>query len=933
MNKIKVADPRVLILVDVDSPGATSNAAGHLFEDFVGRLLERYGYAEPRTDTLRVTARGVELDLRVRHKLTGHPAIAECKAYSNAVAAEQLAAFYGKLTVARFNEPDTQGLFLALPRLTADATEQSKQIESCDPHFKSLIAQDVVDALTELKIVTPPPRDLGLTSDPAVVISEHGVYSAVIELDPVLRTGIRILSWGNQPVPHPVKKLLTGHADYGGGLPVHDVASEVAGIPVRPRSPDAEPLIVTVAGSREDFEYQLPASPQFFIGRQNLVVELSRLIDQRARVIVLNAQSGWGKSSLALKFRQLVEDLRGYAMIVDSRTASPGGFLTAVLRRVALEGQTTGVLNLRGENCWATLGSSLRSISSADWAEERGPLVVFFDQFENVFRDVVLTRDFRDLALGVRETTGRLMIGFAWKTDLVGWTEGHPYQLRDEIRANARLLTLPPFDAREVETLLRRLEKRIDQKLLPDLRQRLREYSGGLPWLLKKLASHLIREISSGATQERLLADALNVQNLFEADLAELQPTEQEALRFVARFAPVAASEVMERASAPVVQSLIDRRLVVQVGERLDTYWDIFRDFLTTGRVPIEDSYILRQSPRAVARLLAAVAERDGDAGVPELATALNTSENAIFNLARELRLLGVTAYEPNRVRLTEELWNADDREDAVRRRVTTALRRHRAFSAFVRLAERVGSSVSFSEYARELPSTFPAVSVAMTTWLVYARAFILWFEYGGLVTTAGQAAMLSDEGEKSVPPKIFGVRPPVRTRGAFPQRAPGPSVALLRRIASGEQVGGGLTQRETDALRDLLLLGAVEFTAEGPLKLVRPELMRAGQIDQACLRTLIETKRGCKEALNLIEDEPSAAPTVVGGVLCKAHGAEWAPGTMLCTGKYLRAWARLAGVKTRTRPPHAAVTSESDSEPLLDFNSPDGIPHNFPSA
>jgi hypothetical protein len=920
MNTIQVSDPRVLILAEGDSPGAVSYAAGHLFEDFVGRLLERYGYSEPRTDNLRVTARGIELDLQVRHKLTGHPAIAECKAYSNAVAGEQLAAFYGKLTVARFNEPDTQGFFVALPRLTAEATEQSKHIMSRDPRFKSLIAQDVVDALTELKVVVPAPRDLGVTSDPAVVVSEHGVYSAVIELEPVQRTGIRVLAWGTQPVPNPVKKLLTAHQDYGGGLPVHDVASEFASVAARPRSADAEPLIVTVAGSTEDFEYQLPASPRFFIGRQNLVVELSRLIDQQTRVIVLNAQSGWGKSSLALKLRQLVEDLKGHAMIVDSRTASSGTYLTAVLRRAALEAQAGGLLKLRGENSWATLGSSLRSISSAEWGEERGPLVVFFDQFENVFRDVALTRDFRDLALGVRETAGRLMIGFAWKTDLVGWTEGHPYQLRDEIRANASVLTLAPLDAREVETLLRRLEKRIDQKLLPDLRLRLREYSGGLPWLVKKLASHLIREISLGATQERLLADALNVQNLFEADLAELQPAEQEALRFVARFAPVAASEVMERASAPVVQSLIDRRLVVQVGERLDTYWDIFRDFLTTGRVPIEDSYILRQSPRAVARLLAAVAERDGDAGVPEVATALNTSENAIFNLARELRLLGVTAYEPNRVRLIEELWNADDRENAVRRRVSAALRRHRAFSAFVRLAERAASSVSFAEYARELPNTFPAVSVAATTWLVYARAFVLWFEYAGLVTTAGQVAMLAEEGEESAAPKIFGVRPPVRTRGVFPQRPPGPSVALLRRIASGNQVGGELTKPETDALRDLLLLGAVEFTAETSVRLVRRELIRDGEIDKAWLRTLIEAKKGCKAALALLEGDSAASPAMVGEVVCRAHGAEWAPGTIHSTGKHLRAWARLAGVRTRARP--SRVKDNSASGLQLDFNS-----------
>jgi hypothetical protein len=194
---------------------------------------------------------------------------------------------------------------------------------------------------------------------------------------------------------------------------------------------------------------------------------------------------------------------------------------------------------------------------------------------------------------------------------------------------------------------------------------------------------------------------------------------------------------------------------------------------------------------------------------------------------------------------------------------------------------------------------------------------------------------MLADEGDKSVPPvppKIFGVRPPVRTRGVFPQRAPGPSLALLRRIASGEQVGE-LSQRERDSLRDLLLLGAVDFTVEGALRLVSPELIRDGQIDRVCLRALIETKRGCTEALSLLEEDPSAAPIMVGEVLCKAYGAEWAPGTMLCTGKYLRAWARIAGVKTRTRPPHVTVDSESSSEPLLDFDAPDGTPHNFPST
>jgi hypothetical protein len=795
---------------------------------------------------------------------------------------------------------------------------------SRDNQFKSLIAQDVADALVALNIVIAPPRAVGITSDPAVLITAHGVYSALIELDPVQRTGIRVLAWGNGPVPTPVKKLITAHQDYGGGLPVEDLSSEIP-VAISPsKSVDIEPLIVPVAGSSEDFEYQMPASPRFFIGRESLVEELSQLLDQRARVVVLNAQSGWGKSSLALRFRQLVEDLKGYAIIVDSRTASSGTYLTAVLRRAALEAQSAGVLTLGPESSWATLVSCLRSIGSAVWSPGRGPCVVFFDQFENVFRDVVLTREFRDLALGVRETSGRFTIGFAWKTDLVGWTEGHPYQLRDEIRANARVLMLGPLDAREVETLLRRLEKRLEQKLLPDLRQRLREYSGGLPWLIKKLASHLIREISAGVTQEKLLTDALNVQNLFEADLAELQPAEQEALRFVARFAPVSASEVMERASASVVQSLIDRRLLVQVGERLDTYWDIFRDFLNTGRVPIEDSYILRQTPRAVARLLAKVAERDGDAGVPELATALNTSENAVFNLARELRLLGVSAYEPNRVRIMEDLWNAGDREKAVRRRVATALRRHRAFSALVRLAERAGGGVPFGDYARELPSTFPAVSVSANTWGVYARAFILWFEYAGLVTTAGQVAIVCVEGEETAATHMFGFRPPVRTKGAFPQRPPGRSIALLLRIAAGEQMGGNKAGRqEAETLRELILLGAVAFTPQGLVQPTHPELISGGKIDTARLRELIVAQKGCREALALIDEDSAASPALVGDVVRKAYGAEWSPGTAHSVGKHLRAWARLAGIKTRTRRPVQA-DRDNPSESQLAFDSLD---------
>jgi hypothetical protein len=66
------------------------------------------------------------------------------------------------------------------------------------------------------------------------------------------------------------------------------------------------PVIVTVAGSHSDFdEYQLPASPKYFVGRKRLVEALGHALDARAGVLVLNAKSGWGKSSAALRLKAL----------------------------------------------------------------------------------------------------------------------------------------------------------------------------------------------------------------------------------------------------------------------------------------------------------------------------------------------------------------------------------------------------------------------------------------------------------------------------------------------------------------------------------------------------------------------------------------------------------------------------------------------------
>jgi hypothetical protein len=468
--------------------------------------------------------------------------------------------------------------------------------------------------------------------------------------------------------------------------------------------------------------------------------------------------------------------------------------------------------------------------------------------------------------------------------------------LRDDIRDNATVLTLGPLGASDVDTLLRRLEKELNTRLAPDLRNRLREYSQGFPWLFKKLAGHLLREVRGGATQEQLASEALNVQNLFAADLAELGPAEQEALRHIARYAPIPIGEVMERVTGPIVESLVNRRLIVQVGERLDTYWDIFRDYLNTGRVPVEDSYILRLGPLSVARLLREVVKDEGDSHVRDIASRLATSENSVFNHSRELRLLGATAYEPNRVRLLSDIWRSDDREGELRGRVTAALRRHRAYSSFTALADRL-DEVTINAYARDLPSAFPAVAVSDSTWISYARVYLQWFEYAGLATQRSGAWSVAPDGSSGVGELLSSRVSRVVRRGAFPHNAPGPALTLLGDIAAGAQV---LWREHRRGATDLVRLGAVDVRNDGICYLREPNLVQDGRIVPSELLRLLRSLPGVSEGLAAIEADPEATASDVGEAVSRALNAEWKTNTTLGVGKHLRAWARESGLAVR---------------------------------
>jgi hypothetical protein len=260
--------------------------------------------------------------------------------------------------------------------------------------------------------------------------------------------------------------------------------------------------IVEVRGSSACFEYQFPASPQFFVGREDVLKEVDAFAEAvlskgtSSRGLLFEANSGWGKSSLVLACTERLRSAGHFALAIDSRSASSSQFVLRVLNHVCSRfGDFEGALDLRtSSGPIAGYEGALETLTSIGTALEghRKLLFIFFDQFENMFVLKDALQHVRDLFLKVCDLQVNIVFCFSWKTDLVGLTTEFPYQLRDALAGGCRRIPLEPFSDLETSAMFQRLSTEIKAKLREDLKFFLSEFSQGYPWLLKKLCAHVI---------------------------------------------------------------------------------------------------------------------------------------------------------------------------------------------------------------------------------------------------------------------------------------------------------------------------------------------------------------------------------------------------------------------------------------------------------
>jgi len=266
---------RLRILASGNSPQAQAQARGMLFEKLMAEVLRHYGYSIDRIP--RVNYAGMEIDIEGKAIVTGIPLYAECKCYETEVDSPKLQAFYGKYMSLWLRDKRCQGLFIALPGVNSHAKGFYR--ENCEGKseitVRLLEEEQVLEAIFQTKSVTRPDaisraieKQMGTPGDWVLLYTDKGPFWVQYVIPPGggIPSGIALFDAMGKPLSD--KAILDYLKQLYPELDDFDKIAVGGPIALQPLSmPQDVEEIVEVRGSSECFEYQFPASPEYFVGR------------------------------------------------------------------------------------------------------------------------------------------------------------------------------------------------------------------------------------------------------------------------------------------------------------------------------------------------------------------------------------------------------------------------------------------------------------------------------------------------------------------------------------------------------------------------------------------------------------------------------------------------------------------------------------------
>jgi hypothetical protein len=862
--------------------GDSSTQRGALLESLVKRVLTSLQYEHVTTS---VRAAGCELDVIAREKQSSAQIMVECKAYRDkTISADVLTKMLGNLFVHGYSSAwlvttanlgkDAKGL---VEKFKEKPEGERQKLRVYDP-------RELIDLMISTGQVCSPsklplPSALHALSARTLMLTDVGEYWAVTAVggDSGIADTVMVFdaATGRPTVSAALIQQLSERDSNLRSLRWIAAEEELATSSLMAEGLKQELDSISPVPVADDWSDYRPARPEDFVGRDEILTDIVRYFDDArtsnsaTRLLAIKAPSGWGKSSFLIKLRATCQNIRNrnkfFLFSVDCRTAISQRYPELALKRCFDEAIDSGfVSGERNSSRIASAGqpfsdSSVRAVL-AQLREQSKVIILFFDQFEEITTKQELSDLFlqiKMLCAAVQSANENVMLGFSWKTDGSIPTDHPAYHVWHSFSDHRREFDLPLFSKADTAKLLTGLSKELKQPIEPSLRRLLTEHCQGYPWLLKKLCVHVFQVLKTQPTRQReLLERALDVSALFHKDLSDLNATQVACLKKIAEDSPADHFRISEKFGEETVAALTQRRLVVRNSGKLIVYWDIFRDYILTGQIPvIPTRYMPVSSPASVKTVLESLSVRN-QTSLTVLGAKLGLGVATVDNIARDLVMMGVCQYDRKNGKL--RLVHRTEQET-----LAVSYRFWNSHSLLKRLVDQFGAGfrgISLAQVESTISGAFDAHDYAGKTIRVITLRFAAWLLAYGIVSMDADEA-LTLVAAKSIPASYDELRIAKRRRAGvrlFNGGSPPSRVLDLVRAMHTDAYKPAPTDK--NSLYALVTLGIIS-TAAAPTFIEKPSKDKL----ELWLASKVLIQPSIKATREVLRNNPNASPLEVG--------------------------------------------------------------------
>lgn len=678
MYKFQVKEMNKLIdsLELIVSDKATTTEKGQLLESLGREVLNILQYNVE--EAVRLT--GIEVDLLAENRISGEKIFVECKAHQNNLSADVFTKLIGNI----FVKGVSSGWLFTSGPLSKDAKGFCEEWAQKPLEQRKMLNIYTADKLIQLlvnsgKIIDPKKlykdNKYNFSEENILLITDYGRFWAlkIMHVSAGVPYGVILYDAENgnlildKETINSVMKLPSSVAE----LDVITSDTKVNNIALNEISEEINNISI-VTGGDQWADYR-PSRPKDFVGREDLFPEIFKFLgtvmeeDTNTRLLAIKAPSGWGKSSVLLKLvskskgkqyktkyflhavdvRTAISNRYGeFSLLSSIHTAIEEGFIKKPINEVVI---TNTVTPLIGDG----MTEVLKSLK-----EENKVLVLFFDQFEEIFskQDLAdLFKKIKELALAIDSARENIVLGFAWKTDGTTPTDHPAYYMWQSLSDRRREFQLSTFTPKEMQKALNIFSRELGETLNQNLKKYLIDHCQGYPWLLKKLCIHVYSLISTGIEQSEIVGKGLDIESLFERDLSELTGSEVACLKKIASESPADFFKVDQDFGHETLHSLLNKRLIIRKGHKLILYWDIFRDYVLHGSVPkIRITYIPQVNFNRYNDLLELLFT-EKKMTIQSIADSLNIGVSASDNIVRDMVMFGNVSRQNEVITLLQE--------------------------------------------------------------------------------------------------------------------------------------------------------------------------------------------------------------------------------------------------------------------------------------